>query len=89
LLSGKSILSISLPVDIFIAKSNLELFVDSLCYGPTLLEKAVPGDPMQKFKMCAAFGVTMSILYLRMEKPFNPILGETFQAWIHGSPAYA
>lgn len=24
-----------------------------------------------------------------MEKPFNPILGETFQCWINGCPAYA
>jgi hypothetical protein len=44
---------------------------------------------MQKFKMATTFGITMSILYLKMEKPFNPIIGETFQAWINGSPAYA
>jgi hypothetical protein len=44
---------------------------------------------MHKFKMTTAFGLTMSTLYLQMEKPFNPILGETFQAWIHGCPAYA
>jgi hypothetical protein len=24
-----------------------------------------------------------------MEKPFNPILGETFQCWINGCPGYA
>lgn len=28
-------------------------------------------------------------MYLVMEKPFNPILGETFQAWVSGCPAYA
>lgn len=37
LLSGRSILNISLPVDIFVAKSNLELFIQSLCYAPVLL----------------------------------------------------
>ena len=30
-----------------------------------------------------------SVLYLSMEKPFNPILGETFQCWINGCPLYA
>lgn len=89
LLSGKSILSISLPVDIFVAKSNLELFIDSLCYAPVMLEKVANADPMEKYKAVTAFGITMSILYLQMEKPFNPILGETFQAWVHGCPAYA
>lgn len=28
-------------------------------------------------------------MYLSMEKPFNPILGETFQCWINGCPAYS
>ncbi|MBS1889768.1 MAG: hypothetical protein JST59_00615 [Actinobacteria bacterium] len=35
-----------------------------------------------------AFGITNSILYLNMEKPFNPILGETFQGWMNGCPVY-
>lgn len=54
-----------------------------------MLEKVVSMDPLQKFKNSAAFGISMSPLYLIMEKPFNPILGETFQAWINGCPAYA
>lgn len=82
-------MNISLPVDIFVGKSNLELFIQSLCYAPIMLEKVVTMDPMQKFKKAAAFGISMSPLYLIMEKPFNPILGETFQAWINGCPAYA
>lgn len=36
ILSGKSVLNISLPVDIFIDKSNLELYSQSLCYAPIL-----------------------------------------------------
>lgn len=33
--------------------------------------------------------ITSSIGTLRMDKPFNPILGETYQATIYGCPLYA
>lgn len=88
LLQGKSILNISLPVDIFASKSNLELFADSLCYAPLLLERGVKKNTLEKFKMVTAVGISMSSLYLIMQKPFNPILGETFQAWVNGCPVY-
>jgi hypothetical protein len=29
-----------------------------------------------------------SLIYMTMEKPFNPILGETYQSWIDGCPVY-
>jgi len=35
-----------------------------------------------------AFGLSNSVLYISIEKPFNPILGETFQCWINGCPGY-
>lgn len=38
LVSGQSITSISLPVDIFSAESNLQRFLYSMSYGPLLLE---------------------------------------------------
>ena len=37
LLSGQSILNISLPVDIFSPESNLQRFLYSMIYGPVLL----------------------------------------------------
>lgn len=89
LLSGKSILNISLPVDIFSPESNLERLSFAMTYGPILLEKAAKSlDPLDKMKFAIAFGLTNSILYINMEKPFNPILGETFQGWINGCPIY-
>jgi hypothetical protein len=36
-----------------------------------------------------AFGLTNTLLYLDAEKPFNPILGETYQGFIQGCPVYA
>lgn len=29
-----------------------------------------------------------SLIYMTMQKPFNPILGETYQSWIDGCPVY-
>jgi hypothetical protein len=36
--SGQSVLSISLPVDIFNCESNLQRFLFGMTYGPTLFE---------------------------------------------------
>jgi hypothetical protein len=41
LLSGKSILQISLPVDIFAPETNLERFAFSMAYAPLFLEKGL------------------------------------------------
>ena len=35
------------------------------------------------------FSLAYGNLYIDMEKPFNPILGETFQGWVNGCPVYA
>ena len=46
LLSGKSILNISLPVDIFCPESNLELFTYSMSYAPIILEPSVTSSSL-------------------------------------------
>ena len=76
ILSGKSVMNISLPVDIFATFSNLERYVFSLTYSPTFLEPAANHkSSIDKLKQVAAFGLSNSLLYLDVEKPFNPILG--------------
>jgi hypothetical protein len=35
-----------------------------------------------------SFGISASVIYIRMDKPFNPILGETYQSLIDGCPVY-
>jgi hypothetical protein len=34
------------------------------------------------------FSITNSASYLSIKKTFNPLLGETFQSFINGCPAY-
>lgn len=90
LFSGKGILNISLPVEIFNCDSNLQRLCESLALAPDVLEKqACQANPVDRFKWCVAFAFTNSVLYFDIEKPFNPILGETFQGFIDGCPVYA
>lgn len=87
--SGKSILNISLPVTVFSVESNLSLICKSYAFGPLLLERAVKEtDPVHRMKYVATFVVSVGMAYLQMDKPFNPILGETFQAIFDGCLVY-
>ena len=87
LIQGKSILNISLPVDIFSTESNLERVARTFVYAPLILEKAAAmTDPVEQLKQVVIVSLTHSLLYISMEKPFNPVLGETFQGSINGCP---
>lgn len=89
LLQGKSIINVTLPVFIFEKRSNLERTAAKLLYAPTYLEKAaLSQDPVEQMKLTIAFAMTHLIMSVNMEKPFNPILGETMQCWIDGNPLY-
>jgi len=57
-------------------------------YGPKLLENLNEKTVIEKLAKVVSFGISYSILYISIEKPFNPILGETFQCWINGCPGY-
>ena len=39
-------------------------------------------------KLALTFLLTTTLMYMNLEKPFNPILGETFQGFIAGCPVY-
>lgn len=65
LFSGKSILSISLPVTVFSRDSNLSLLCKSFCFAPLLLEKAVKqSNPVDRFKYCVAFALSITNAYI-------------------------
>lgn len=66
----------SLPVDIFCAESNIERIAMSFGYFPYYLEKAAAiKEPHIQIKYLVGSGIASSLIYLTMEKPFNPILG--------------
>lgn len=75
-LTGKSILNVSLPVNIFSRTSNLEHIAIGFSYAPMFLEKAVEEkNPIEQIKLVTLFAITNPIAFITMEKPFNPILG--------------
>lgn len=88
LFSGKSVLNVSLPVNIFESRSLLERCAASFGKGPEYLMPVADCDPLQQMKNIVTFIATIPTLELLMQKPFNPILGETFQAYIKGIPIY-
>lgn len=89
ILKGKSIMSMSLPVDIFDNKSLLERMMGSYGYAPIFIAKAAEStNEVEQIKLTAVFLTTVNLLQMKLEKPFNPILGETFQGYIGGIPIY-
>ncbi|CAD8094503.1 unnamed protein product [Paramecium sonneborni] len=89
LMMGKSITSVSMPVSIFEARSNTERVCNSMGFAPIYLENAAQSqDIYYRIKQCAAFQFGFIFMYLSCEKPFNPILGETFQGFYDNCPIY-
>eukprot|EP01027_Heterolobosea_sp_BB2_P000650 GEZU01000949.1.p1 GENE.GEZU01000949.1~~GEZU01000949.1.p1 ORF type:complete len:374 (+),score=87.38 GEZU01000949.1:169-1290(+) len=78
---GKDLVSVSLPVYIFEPRSWLERMTDGWSYIDSFLPKAVAAtDPVERFKICIAFAISGLNCTCIFKKPFNPILGETYQA---------
>ncbi|EFA85771.1 oxysterol binding family protein [Heterostelium album PN500] len=80
LIEGKELVNTSLPIALFEPRSFLEKLTDTWCYAPVYLSKAAAAvDPVERLKYVVAF--TMSGLHLTstLTKPFNPLLGETFE----------
>jgi len=96
LIQGKSVINISLPVDLFDTKSFLERIAYSYTYAPYFLEPHPKNlDPKSSdFERPGLYHIYQVVCFIlsslhmsiSQKKPFNPILGETFQGWIRGCP---
>lgn len=76
--TGHNVIGISLPVRIFEARSLIERLADWYGFGPHYLKDAARiTDPLERFKLCIAFGVAGLYCSVQLMKPFNPLLGET------------
>ena len=83
ILSGKSIMNISLPIKLFEPHSMLEKIASSFRFSPYYLQKAKElSNPIDRVKVLVTGYIVSLQLEPQMLKPFNPILGETFQATI-------
>jgi len=78
---GRGVVGVSLPVRIFEPRSLLERICDWWTFLPNYLVPAVDmKDPIQRMKNVVAASIAGLYVSAQQVKPFNPILGETFQA---------
>lgn len=87
-LMKKKTSNLSIPVIILKEESQLESIARTLTYSPMLLEQTVHESSLQKLQAAVLFMISMGTVGLSLAKPFNPVLGETFQASIDGCPVY-
>jgi len=80
LLEGKDLVSVSLPVYIFEGRSFLQRLPDLWAFHRILTEAADQTDPVERFVRILGFGISGLHQMCVQKKPFNPILGETFEA---------
>lgn len=87
LLEGKSIMNMSLPIAIFSKDTILQRAAKTISYAPVFLQKAAEiSDPLEQFKQAVTFYFSTLHFGIEQQKPFNPILGETYQGLIAGVP---
>ena len=81
LIDGKGIVGLSLPVRIFEARSSIERICDLFLYSNHYLSRAAAADEAaERVKYVMGFLVAAMPHAISQWKPFNPLLGETFQA---------
>jgi len=71
---------ISLPITIFEPKSMLQRITDYFSFAPEFLSQASnEKDPIERLKLTITFSISGLYTAAKQLKPFNPLLGETFQ----------
>eukprot|EP00163_Fabomonas_tropica_P033719 TRINITY_DN89_c0_g1_i8.p1 TRINITY_DN89_c0_g1~~TRINITY_DN89_c0_g1_i8.p1 ORF type:complete len:420 (-),score=75.48 TRINITY_DN89_c0_g1_i8:21-1280(-) len=76
----KDIINQSLPVKIFEPRSYLQRLTDQWVYLDSLHKAAATEDPVERIKHVLCFAIGGLHLMGKNDKPFNPILGETYEA---------
>ena len=80
ILKGQSIMNVSLPVFLFDPRSMHEVFCYELRGAPYYLTKAYYSpDEFERIKWIVVYLVSQLYITTLQLKPFNPIIGETFQ----------
>lgn len=83
LLEGKNVIGLSLPVKIFEPRSTLTRLTDIWGTAYENLNKAAEiTNPVERMKMFITMGISGLHMNARQSKPFNPILGETYEVKI-------
>ena len=78
---GQDLRYVSLPVILNQPLSAMQLVAESITLGADILERAaIEEDRVKRYALSLiAFATAHSSSKLRKKKPFNPMLGETFE----------
>ena len=88
-LQGKSILNISLPVFMFDKRTLHMAFAYEQKFAPIFLTKAALSvDKIERIKWTTTYLISFLHLSVLQVKPFNPIIGETYQCRIGNIDIY-
>ncbi|MCB0369403.1 MAG: hypothetical protein KDD45_08120 [Bdellovibrionales bacterium] len=80
--------TIPLRVLLDLPRSTLVCIARNFTYAPILIEPSTTLDPVERMKKIILFEISVNALALSTKKPFNPILGETYQGEIGGCPIF-
>jgi len=81
IMQGADLMGTPFPVYINEPRSYLEMLCDGWCTAPTYLTRAGhETDPLERLKLVITFAISGLHNTCHLGKPFNPILGETYQA---------
>jgi hypothetical protein len=86
--TGKSVMNISLPIHLFDCRSLLEAFSYNYRIAKPFLNKAMECSNLERLKLITVYFIAILNICLTGDKPFNPILGETYQAKIGDNLIY-
>uniref|UniRef100_A0A5S6QXV9 Oxysterol-binding protein n=1 Tax=Trichuris muris TaxID=70415 RepID=A0A5S6QXV9_TRIMR len=77
---GSDLTRLTIPVIFNEPLSFLQRLTEYMEYSPLLSNVATERDPVKRIEKVAAFAVSaLASNYGRLRKPFNPLLGETYQ----------
>ncbi|KAM6979213.1 oxysterol-binding protein-related protein 6 isoform 1-T1 [Tautogolabrus adspersus] len=78
---GKDLSKVSMPVDLNEPLNTLQRMCEELEYSELLDKAAETEDPFERMVLVAAFAISgySSTYYRAGSKPFNPLLGETYE----------
>jgi len=77
---GKELSKITMPVIFNEPLSFLQRIVEYMEYAPLLTKASMCDDPVQRLEYVTAFAMSMATSnWERVGKPFNPLLGETYE----------
>ena len=82
--------SLSLPISFFEPRTILERITDLFSFAPIILKKAgAINDKLESLKQVICFSLSSLYRSLHQLKPFNSVLGETYQCfWEDGTKMY-